>query len=123
MNMLSRQDKGRQAEELAVRFLERRGFKVLARNWRDRRGELDIIAREGNELCMVEVRSKSGDSPFLPEASLSPQKIARLTAAANRLLKKHRLHHLPLRLDLMVIDWDSREIKFYPAGIVPPSRP
>jgi putative endonuclease len=119
--MPTRGDKGREAEDLALRFLKKRGFKLLARNWRDRRGELDLVGREGDTLCVVEVRSRTSTSPYTPEMSLSPIKITRLHRTSQRLLQKLRLAHVPLRLDLLVVDWDTREIKYYPGAIPPPS--
>jgi putative endonuclease len=49
---------GRIGEEVAARYLEHHGFSIVARNWRCREGELDIIARDGGELVFVEVRSR-----------------------------------------------------------------
>jgi len=118
--MLTRWLKGRKAEAAASSYLKKRGIKVIARNYRDRRGELDIIARENNQLCIVEVRSRGESSPYVPEASLSPSKVRHLSDTTSRFLKKHRLFHVPVRMDLLVIDWGRDEIRFYPGGIIPP---
>lgn len=117
--MSERADKGQAAEDLAVRYLQKRGLQVLARNYRKRRGELDIVAREGNTLCIVEVRSRNRSSPYLPEASLSSRKIQSLTRTTQALIQKYRLGHVPVRLDLLVVDWQTGdpELRFYPAGV------
>lgn len=112
-----RQQKGREAEDRACRFLAERGIKVLTRNYRGRRGELDIIGRDGNELCIVEVRSRDRDSAYVPEASLSPSKIKSISRTAKTFIRKHRLFHVPIRFDLLVVDFETDEIKFYPGGI------
>ena len=57
---VGRRDVGRAGESLACRFLERQGLRVLARNVRAGRGEIDIIARDGPRLVFVEVKSRSG---------------------------------------------------------------
>ena len=50
---------GKQAEELALRFLKDRAYKVLGRNWRRKWGELDIIAQKDGNLCFIEVKGES----------------------------------------------------------------
>ena len=117
----SRREKGRDAEELAELFLARRGIKILTRNWQDRRGELDLIGREGDGLRIIEVRSRSAGSSRQPEASLGPRKVGRLSAAARDFIHQNRLTHVPVRFDLLVIDWEMDEINYYPGGIVPPN--
>ena len=111
--------KGRKAEKMARDYLKSRGIKVLQKNFRPRRGELDIIARDGDSLCIVEVRSRDAGSNRVPEASLSPRKIKNITGAANSFVKKHRLFNTPVRFDLLVVNLETREIKYYPGGITP----
>jgi len=115
--MSERDNKGKEAEDLAARFLKKRGLKILARNWREKRGELDLIARQGGILCVVEVRSRGKGSPYVPEASLTNQKARRISAATRALLRKRRLHHAPVRLDFLVVDRETNEIRYYPGGI------
>lgn len=117
--ILSRWRRGLQAERLAGRFLEQRGMKVLARNRRHRRGEIDLVCREGDVLCVVEVRSRGPESEYVAEMSLTPEKIRRLKAGADELRRRFRLTHVPVRLDFLVVDWvtGDPEIRFYPGGI------
>lgn len=117
--MTLKKERGDKAEALAARHLEGRGMKIIARNHRDRTGELDIIALEGKTLCVIEVRSRWEPSAYLPEQGLGPGKIKKLYKTTARLLQKHRLSRLPVRMDLMVIDWaaGNPEIRFYPASI------
>jgi putative endonuclease len=51
--------RGAQAEETAARFLAARGLVVIARNYRTRQGEVDLVARDGDTLVFVEVRARS----------------------------------------------------------------
>lgn len=117
--ILSRWRRGRQAERLAAKFLEQRGMKILDRNRRHRRGELDLVCREADTLCVVEVRSRGGESDFVPEMSIGPEKLRRLQAGADELRRRYRLAHVPVRLDFLVVDWvtGDPEIRFYPGGI------
>jgi putative endonuclease len=79
--MNARQQFGRAAEDLAARHLQRRGWRVLGRNVRVGRGELDIIARRGNVLAFVEVKARRSAACGAPEDAVSAAKrrqVARL---------------------------------------------
>ena len=117
--ILSRWRRGRKAERLAAQYLEKRGMKILARNRRHRRGELDLVCREADVLCVVEVRSRGPESPYVAEMSLTPDKVRRLQYGADELRRRYRLGHVPVRLDFLVVDWvkGDPEIRFYPGGI------
>jgi putative endonuclease len=83
---------GRQGEDLAAVYLARQGCDIITRNWRTRSGELDIVARDGDWLVFVEVRTRrigSGASvPALgsPEESVTPRKQLQLVALADAYL-------------------------------------
>jgi putative endonuclease len=78
----SRRARGREAEELAAAFLEDRGFRILDRNHAVKQGEVDLVAREGEVLCFVEVRSRTSDAQGGPEETVTPSKARRVVAAA-----------------------------------------
>jgi len=61
-----RKERGAAAEEAAARYLESQGCQVLERNWRCRTGEIDLIARDGEVLVFVEVRSRRTGSRSAP---------------------------------------------------------
>jgi putative endonuclease len=121
--ILNRWRRGRLAEKLAARYLVARGMKILARNRRHRRGEIDLIGRQDGVLCIVEVRSRGERSEYLPEMSLTPAKVRRLRAGAEELTRKYRMPHVPVRLDLLVVDWvtGNPEFRYYPGGITAPT--
>jgi putative endonuclease len=87
-----RRSLGRQGEEIAAAYLEGMGYELVVRNWRTRAGELDIVAREGNWLVFVEVRTRraavDGGTPALgiPEESVTPRKQMRLVAMSEAYL-------------------------------------
>jgi putative endonuclease len=74
---------GSQGEQLACRFLEEQGYAVLERNWRHGRHELDIIARQGRELVVVEVKTRSSDQYGQPAEAVKRGKRGKLVQAAN----------------------------------------
>jgi putative endonuclease len=73
-----RQRLGRLGEDLAVRQLGAQGYDILARNWRCREGELDIVAQDGEWLVFVEVRTRRGTAAGSPEESITAAKQERL---------------------------------------------
>jgi len=69
-------------EDAAARYLRRQRFKILARNVRLGRNELDIIARDGDTIVFVEVRTRASADPYRPEDSITPRKQRHLRTAA-----------------------------------------
>jgi putative endonuclease len=91
-------------ESAARSHLVRAGYTILASNWRCRIGEIDLVARQGGQLVLVEVRTRRADGPIPPEASLSPTKLRRLLALADAYLAEADLPaHTPCRIDLIAI--------------------
>jgi putative endonuclease len=87
-----RKSLGRLGEDLARAHLEREGWEIVAQNWRTRRGEIDIIARDRDWLVFVEVRTRranpQGGDPFLgrPDDSITPRKQLQLVQMAEAYL-------------------------------------
>ncbi len=73
---------GQQGEDAAAKFLRRKGYKILARNVRAGRNEIDIIARDRGVLVFVEVRSRTADDHIAPEDSIGPVKQQHVRQAA-----------------------------------------
>lgn len=79
-------ERGRHAENIAAAFLQRQGLALVARNYRCRFGEIDLIARDGKTLVFVEVRMRSSTSFGGAAASITAAKRAKLTRAARHYL-------------------------------------
>lgn len=95
--------RGAQAEALAARYLEDQGLTILARNFRTRRGEIDIVARDGDTLVFVEVRLRARSDFGGAAASVNARKQQRIVAAARFYLG--RLAHEPAcRFDAILLD-------------------
>lgn len=83
---------GQLGEELAAAELERAGWAIVSRNWRTRRGEIDLIGRDGEWLVFVEVRARRADrrggDPYLgrPDDSITPRKQLQLAQMAESYL-------------------------------------
>ncbi len=85
-----RQVLGSWGEDLAVQHLEEHGYEVLSRNWRCRDGELDVVARRGQVLCFVEVKTRSGLAFGEPAEGVTWQKQRNLRLLAGRWLTATR---------------------------------
>jgi len=79
-------DRGRHAERLAAAFLQERGLTLVARNYRCRFGEIDLIARDGKTLVFVEVRLRKNTAFGGAAASITAAKRAKLLRAARHYL-------------------------------------
>jgi putative endonuclease len=94
---------GAEAETLAAEFLAARGLAIVARNWRRRVGELDLVARDGDVLVFVEVRLRRRNDYGGAAASITAAKRARMIAAANLYLAG--LRRTPAcRFDAVLLD-------------------
>jgi putative endonuclease len=105
----STREKGRAAEDLAAAWLERRGFEVLARNHSTRRGEVDLVCRDGDVLCFVEVRSRASRSAGAPEETVDRRKALRVVAAATDWALRHGGLDQAMRFDVVAVSGGPRE--------------
>jgi putative endonuclease len=94
---------GKEAEDQAAEYLQRQGLAIVARNWRCRGGEIDLVCRQGATLVFVEVRARSRSDYGGALASITAAKRQRLILAARHYLAG--LGHLPqCRFDAVLID-------------------
>ena len=102
---------GQRSERTAAKFLRALGYRILAANVSDRRGELDLLALDARTLVVVEVRSTSTADPYRAAASVDHAKQKRLTDATRRFLSRRRLLGTAVRFDVVAIAWptDRRE--------------
>lgn len=102
---------GAQAEALAAAYLERQGLRVVARNWRCRFGELDLVLRDGPCIVIAEVRLRSSARFGGAAASIDRRKQARLAAAAQMYLAGQP--SAPCRFDVVLLgDAAGRDIEW-----------
>lgn len=80
---------GNQGEDLATAFLTNNGYTILARNWRHKKSEIDIIASFANTLHFVEVKTKRNDFLGKPESKVDRKKVAQMKIAAEAYLFQH----------------------------------
>ena len=98
------QQSGAGAEDAAERLLTRHGLEILARNYRTRFGEIDLVAREGATLVFVEVRLRSGARFGGAAASVTASKQRRIQHAARHYLSRLATQP-PCRFDVVTLDF------------------
>lgn len=98
---------GKWAEDIAAHFLERKGYKILERNFNTRFGELDIVCQYVHTLIFAEVRYRGRGSYLLPEETLTTKKQRRLRVAAIIYVNKFGLIDPFMRFDVICISRDA----------------
>jgi putative endonuclease len=107
--MPSNQKIGRKGEDVAVRFLEEKGYRIMDRNYRFQRAEIDVVAFEpddddqGGELVFVEVKTRSSLAYGHPEESISEEKERAIRKVAGAWLHERRMEGAPCRFDVVSI--------------------
>jgi putative endonuclease len=94
---------GREGEDRAAKFLAKRGYRILERNYRTRSGEIDLIALDQGVVVFVEVKTRTSDAFGAPELAVTPQKQRRMLKAALAYMKYRKLHQVPCRFDVVAI--------------------
>src|SRR5690242_1946895 len=92
---------GELGEREAARFLRGKGYRILARQVRNRFGELDLIALDGETIVFVEVKTRRGIEQGAPFEAVSTDKQRKMTNAALAYLKRHRLLERRSRFDII----------------------
>jgi putative endonuclease len=101
---------GKEGEDAAVIFLEKKGYTILHRNWRSGHKELDIVAQTGGTLVVAEVKTRRNQSFGSPDYAVTPVKMRRLALSADAYVRQFGID-LPVRFDVLTV-----------VGEVPPFR-
>jgi putative endonuclease len=96
---------GRRGEDAATRFLQKLGYRILARGLDSRLGELDIIAVDGRTIVFVEVKTRTSTDAGHPADAVDATKQRRMTQAALAYLKSHGLLQHAARFDVVAVTW------------------
>jgi len=97
---------GREAEDRAAEYLIGQGYSIVTRRFKTRRGELDIVAMDGEVLVFVEVKSRNTEG-YSPEEAMSRSKLDALMVAIGLYLHAMEIPSTDFRLDLIAIDRDG----------------
>lgn len=100
--MAERNETGKQGEVIARKYLEDNGYKVLETNWRFHHYELDIVATNGEELAIIEVKTRSDNYLVAPELAVDKGKIRRIVTASDAYVRMKGID-LPIRFDIICL--------------------
>lgn len=115
-------DLGRKGEDIACEYLLKKKFEIKERNWRYKNAEIDIIALDGKELVIVEVKTRSAVIYEEPRDSITNQKIRFLVNAAEEYILENDFNG-ETRFDVISIKWFGEgkfELEHYPDAFYPP---
>ena len=97
----NRQQFGKESEFLAVRYLKKKGYKILEQNYRNKIGEIDIIAKEKGALVFVEVKARKTYVFGNPKWAITPKKQRKISMVALYYLKATKQTHVKARFDVV----------------------
>lgn len=118
---MDRKELGRRGEEAAAAYLQRIGFEILDMNWRTKAGEVDIVARDGTTLVLVEVKTRRTISAGTAEEAVSPTKQKRLGKLAAAYLQQLEREPDSVRFDVVgiyVLGEDKALLRHHRAAFV-----
>jgi len=100
---------GRAGEDIACAYLRRKKYEILARGYRLFRGEIDIVAKDGETLVFVEVKARADESHGRPEESVTPGKQRQIRRIALGYLAENAAGDVPCRFDVIAILFRERD--------------
>lgn len=103
---------GAEGEALAVRYLQKLGFYIIQRNYRTRIGEIDVIAREGETLVFVEVKTRTGLNFGPPQAAVDYRKRSKITRVALVYLSAKKETSASCRFDVVAVQKQGNDFQF-----------
>lgn len=109
---------GSWGEDVAARYLRKKGMKILGRNVRSPVGELDIVAQHGRTLVFVEVKTRRGVSHGYPQEAVGAAKQRQIVRAAQWYLAEHKRDRLQPRFDVVAVrgDGENADIAHFPGA-------
>ncbi|WP_261510527.1 YraN family protein [Chryseobacterium paludis] len=105
--MATHNDFGKIAEDMAVEHLVKNGYKILTRNFRFQKAEIDIIAEKDNLIIITEVKARSTDAFILPQEAVTKTKIKSIVFATNHYLEEFDKHN-EVRFDIITVMPDEK---------------
>lgn len=105
---MNKKDFGNTGENIASKYLVEKGYKIIKRNYRFVKGEIDIIAEINNTLVFVEVKTRANDKFGLAELSISLNKQKQIKKIAELYLIENEIFDKECRIDVIAINFDGK---------------
>lgn len=104
-----KQNTGKLGEDIAAKYLENKSYKIVARNYRKKWGEIDIVAQQSDELVFIEVKTQRGGFEWRPEENITQHKKHQLSRIINTYLKENKIpENQNWRIDVLAIELDFK---------------
>lgn len=100
---MQKKELGKKGEEIALRFLKKRGYRIIERNYVCKMGEMDIIAKEKDTLVFVEVKARTSTTFGPPQLAVNSSKQRQLSKVALNFLKEKQIEDMKARFDVVAI--------------------
>lgn len=97
-------DLGKKGEDIAKKYLCKKGYKIIEMNFQCKHGEIDIIAERNYVICFVEVKTRTNESYGSPVDAITSYKIKHLVRSAQYYIAKKHLEGIEVRLDVIEVD-------------------
>jgi putative endonuclease len=102
--MLNKYQKyGMESETAAVKYLKKKGYKIIERNFKTKYGEIDIIAKDGETIVFIEVKARKNQNFGSPKESITYTKIKKISKSALFYLKSSKQMNKKARFDVAII--------------------
>lgn len=108
---MNKRQKGSFGEKVAIEYLEKKGYKILEKNFLTPLGEIDIIAKKGDSLCFIEVKFRKNLSFGSPLLAVDNRKINRLKKVVEFYCLKEKIKDTPLRIEVIGITQEDENLK------------
>ncbi len=102
---------GNLGEEAAVRAIKKQGYKIIERNYRTKMGEIDIIAKDGEYTCFIEVRLRKNNDFGSPADTIDTRKQQKIIRTAKYYAVVKKIYDSPMRFDVVLINADVKDGK------------
>ena len=109
---------GQEGEKAAVKFLKKRGYRIVEKNYRHKAGEIDIIAEQDQVLVFVEVKSRADNEMGEPLEAVTPHKQRKIGQVAKGFMAQHRIENRDCRFDVVGIKGNPNQPKTWEIELV-----
>ncbi len=109
--MKNKHEVGKSGEERAVNFLRQKGFSIIKTNYRTSFGEIDVIARDGDTIVFIEVKSRRSLSFGAPEQAVDSIKKNRIKKIANQFISHYQLFDRDCRFDIVALYYEGQAVQ------------
>jgi putative endonuclease len=109
---------GKEGEKAAVKFLKKKGYRIIEKNYRNKSGEIDIVAEQDQVLVFVEVKSRAGGEYGEPLEAVTPHKQRKIGRVARGFVAQHRIENRDCRFDVVGIKGNPNEPETWEVELV-----